>query len=231
MGSSSPPGLAGYASPVPTDGVGKPAHGHGREAILEATMRVVGRCGLTGLTNRAVAHEAGVTHGLIPYYFGSRDELIREAFRYAVGRSVRRFALASGGSVEEFAAGLDAVVATEADEEAFQYEMLLAALRRPEMLADVRATYADYVLAVRDELRRDGIVEPTDALARLVFAALDGLVLQQLLYGDPRSTETAVIRLRHILRGIRDQSGARKHRLERRVVDADASPAGDDPSP
>jgi AcrR family transcriptional regulator len=190
-------------------------------------MKVVGRDGLSKLTNRTMASEAGLAHGLIPYYFPSRDELIREAFRYAVGRSASRLVQASGSSVEEFAAGLGARVAVEPEEEAFQYEMLLAALRRPEVLAEVRATYAGYVTAVQDELRRYGIAEPTDALARLVFAALDGLVLQQLLYGDPRSTETAVIRLRELLRGVRDDS--RRRQREGREVDGDSSPAGDGP--
>ena len=164
-------------------------------------MRVVGRVGLDGLTNRIVAEEAGVTHGLVRHYFGTRDEMVREAFHLAVQRATERDVIESeSGSLEDFAAGLGAVVAAEPEEETFQYEVLLAALRRPELLADVRETYANFFSATARELGVAGFDEPDDSLARLVFAALDGLVIQQLLYNNPRQTETAIIRLRELLK-------------------------------
>lgn len=164
-------------------------------------MRVVARHGLAALTNRSIAQEAGVTHGLVAHYFGTRDELVREAFRYAVQVSTERSVLESEtGSLDDFAAGLGAVVAAEPEEEAFQYEMVLAALRRPEMLPDVQQTYSRFFSVVDRELQLAGFREPNDALARLVFAALDGLVIQQLLYGRPRDTEVAIIRLRELLK-------------------------------
>jgi TetR/AcrR family transcriptional regulator, regulator of biofilm formation and stress response len=186
---------------VPREQRDKPAHGQGRDALLEATMRVVGRLGLDGLTNRIVAEEAGVTHGLVRHYFGTRDEMVREAFHLAVRRATERNVIESdSGSLDDFAAGLGGVVAAEPEEEAFQYEVLLAALRRPELLADVRETYADFFRVTAQELGLAGFDEPDDALARLVFAALDGLVIQQLLYGNARQTETAIIRLRELLK-------------------------------
>jgi AcrR family transcriptional regulator len=48
----------------------RPARGDGRRALLEAVVRVVARHGLDALTYRAVAKEAGVTHGLVSYHFG-----------------------------------------------------------------------------------------------------------------------------------------------------------------
>lgn len=51
-------------------------YGTGREALLNAAVRVVARGGLRKLTYRAVAEEAGVTHGLVVHHFGSRDALI-----------------------------------------------------------------------------------------------------------------------------------------------------------
>jgi AcrR family transcriptional regulator len=197
---------------VATERNNKPAHGQGRDALLEATMRVVGRHGLDGLTNRIVAEEAGVTHGLVRHYFGTRDEMVREAFHLAVRRATERNVIESeSGSLDDFAAGLGAVVAAEPEEEAFQYEVLLAALRRPELLADVRETYADFFRVTARELEIAGFDEADDALARLVFAALDGLVIQQLLYGNPRQTETAVIRLRELLKAALHVQRAARH--------------------
>ncbi len=184
---------------------GKPGKSS-REALLEATVRIVGERGLSGLTTRIVAETAGVTHGLVRHYFGSRDELVREAFRHAVHESTERSVLHAGtGTLEEFGAGLGSVVAADPAQQAFQYEMLLAALRRPDLLPDVKEIYADFFDVVGREMRAAGLDDPDGALARLVFAALDGLVIQQLLYNRPRDTETAVIRLRQLLTALRAQ--------------------------
>ena len=63
-------------------------YGTGREALLDAAVRVVARGGLRRLTYRAVAQEAGVTHGLVVHHFGSRDALIEEALAHAVRQSL-----------------------------------------------------------------------------------------------------------------------------------------------
>jgi AcrR family transcriptional regulator len=57
------------------------AYGDGREALLTAAVRVVARKGIRHLTYRALARQAGVTHGLVTYHFGSRDALIRAALQ------------------------------------------------------------------------------------------------------------------------------------------------------
>jgi TetR/AcrR family transcriptional repressor of bet genes len=47
-----------------------------REAILRAAFRVAARERLTGLTAQVVANEAGVSKGLVFFYFRSRDGLL-----------------------------------------------------------------------------------------------------------------------------------------------------------
>jgi TetR/AcrR family transcriptional repressor of bet genes len=47
-----------------------------RQAILEAAYRIAARERLTGLTAQAVAEEAGVSKGLVFFYFGNRDGLL-----------------------------------------------------------------------------------------------------------------------------------------------------------
>ena len=49
--------------------VGRKAH------ILEATLKVARREGLEATTVRAVAAEAGISHGLVLHHFGSMEEL------------------------------------------------------------------------------------------------------------------------------------------------------------
>lgn len=176
-------------------------HGEGREALLRATVHVVAREGLRGLTYRAVAEEAGVANTLVAHHFGTRDALLQAALEWAAEQSIGISLLEPAtGRLEDFAAGLADLVAEDADMQAFQYELALEGRRRPELRPAVERMYASYVEATRRELMRLGLDEPTDDLARGVFALLDGIVLQQTLFGDAAATSAVVERLRALLR-------------------------------
>ncbi len=72
-----------------------------RESLMEATLSCVARHGLEGATVRRITDEAGVTAGLVRHYFGSKDELIRNAYAYLIGQLTMRAsesAARSGGS-------------------------------------------------------------------------------------------------------------------------------------
>ncbi|MGW2931681.1 TetR/AcrR family transcriptional regulator [Streptomyces sp. NPDC055722] len=183
-------------------------YGAGRAALLEAAVRVVARGGLRKLTYRAVAEEAGVTHGLVVHHFGSRDALIEEALAHAVRSSLRSSALEPGtGKVADFSAGLADMVESGPDLQAFQYELLLEARRRPELLPHLRGLYEEYFDATRRELSQM-LSRPVDrGLYRLVFAALEGLVLHQLVFGEREVTEEALAQLRTLLDGLAEQRG------------------------
>ena len=178
----------------------RPRHGQGRDALLRATVHVVAREGLRGLTYRAVAEEAGVANTLVAHHFGTRDALLQAALEWAAEQSIGISLLEPAtGSLADFAAGLAELVAEDADMQAFQYELALEARRRPELLPAVERMYGEYIQATRRELMRLGLDEPTDDLARSVFALLDGVVLQQTLFGNAVATERAVERLRGLL--------------------------------
>src|SRR5512141_918532 len=53
-------------------------HGALRDALLEAAERVLERDGLSGLTLRAVAREAGVSHAAPTHHFGDLTGLVSE---------------------------------------------------------------------------------------------------------------------------------------------------------
>ncbi|KOG37066.1 TetR/AcrR family transcriptional regulator [Streptomyces resistomycificus] len=186
-------------------------YGEGREALLNAAVRVVARGGLRKLTYRAVAQEAGTTHGLVVHHFGSRDALIEEALAHAIRTSLNTSALEpETGEVADFSVGLSEMVTTDPDIQAFQYELLLESRRRPELLPQIRALYDGYFDATKRELSR---ILPRDAghpLTRLVFAALDGLVLHQLVFGEPEVTDAAVEELRHLIRLLQAPESTRR---------------------
>src|SRR6201996_3212202 len=72
-------GRKGDAAKAKAPGNGSPYH-HGalRDALLEAAERVLERDGLAGLTLRAVAREAGVSHAAPNHHFGDLTGLVSE---------------------------------------------------------------------------------------------------------------------------------------------------------
>jgi AcrR family transcriptional regulator len=90
---SSPPKTAAKAKGA---GAGSPYH-HGalRDALLEAAERVLERDGLAGLTLRAVAREAGVSHAAPTHHFGDLTGLVSELA--AIGFRQFRTAMATAG--------------------------------------------------------------------------------------------------------------------------------------
>lgn len=67
-----------------------------RERIVAAALRAIGESGTAGLRVVAVAHEAGVSQGMIRYYFGDRQGLVDEAL-------ARRFSARFGEFMGVFA--------------------------------------------------------------------------------------------------------------------------------
>jgi len=57
-----------------------------RRSLMEATLVCVAQYGLTGTTVRRITEEAGVTPGMVRHYFGSKNELITNAYAYLVGQ-------------------------------------------------------------------------------------------------------------------------------------------------
>lgn len=63
-----------------------------REQLIAAAARVLVRDGSAGIRVRDVAVEAGVSTGIVHYYFGSKDEILVDALRWAIGKPAERFA-------------------------------------------------------------------------------------------------------------------------------------------
>src|SRR6202022_1752787 len=73
-------------------------HGALRDALLEAAERVLERDGLAGLTLRAVAREAGVSHAAPTHHFGDLTGLVSELA--AIGFRQFNAAMAVAGAIE-----------------------------------------------------------------------------------------------------------------------------------
>lgn len=175
-------------------------HGEGREALMRATVKVVARDGLRGFTYRAVAREAGVANTLIAHHFGSGKNLLQATVEMAAEVSLEGELGAVTTDLESLGRSIGPAVARDPDLQVFQYEMLLAARHDPELRPVLERIYDTYRDGVRRELARMGFDEVGDSLARLVFALIDGLVLQQVLFEDADATDRTLDRLRLLLR-------------------------------
>ncbi len=79
-GNAAPPRARTRTAPRPASGRNDAPYHHGalRDALLEAAERVLERDGLAGLTLRAVAREAGVSHAAPTHHFGDLTGLLSE---------------------------------------------------------------------------------------------------------------------------------------------------------
>jgi AcrR family transcriptional regulator len=179
--------------------VGKVRRGGAREALCAALVRVVARSGLDGVTYRSVAKEAGLSHGAASYHFATRDEMIQEALLWASRHSIQMSRISVDGTLDNLADDLPQLMADYPEEAMFSFELVLASVRRPELASDIRASYYDFIDAVRGSLQKVGFGDNLE-LARVVFATIDGLSIQHLIYRDRRATEEGVKVLQGLLR-------------------------------
>ncbi|MEU5085712.1 TetR family transcriptional regulator [Streptomyces sp. NPDC021356] len=160
-----------------------------RQRIIDAAIRVVGEKGIAGLSHRTVAAEADVPLGSTTYHFATLDDLLVAALRQAnegFAEAVAAHGALSGPHPDlarELAAAMGEWLAGERTGVELEYELYLAALRRP-ALRPVAAEWADGLAAL--------LSRHTDPVtARALVALVDGICLQVLLTGGSYDEEYA----------------------------------------
>ncbi|NUP73360.1 MAG: TetR family transcriptional regulator [Sinomonas sp.] len=170
-------------------------YGTGREALIRAVIDVVAEEGLDGLSYRKVAQRAGVNNTLISHHFGSKEALLEAATVWAVQRTQKLADLTLASALDrDFAETLTRIVGEEPNLQVFQYYMILASRRSPELGRIAGNLYESYIGMVQNVLVRHGQM-PDRATARAVFAALDGLVLQQVTVATREEIAASIVRL------------------------------------
>ena len=119
-----------------TSGAPAPEDASTRDRILDVALRSFAELGFDGSSTRAIAARAGVNQGLIPYYFGTKEALWREA----VSRVFARLEVEVGGVL---------AAATDAPEP----EQMARVLRRYVRFA---AAHPEFVMMMNEEGKRDG---------------------------------------------------------------------------
>lgn len=169
--------------------------GEKAQRIVEAMRTCVGRRGAAGSTFDVVAREAGVSRGLLHYYFGSKERLLVEVVRSDCDVRVQALEdrLAGARTVDDMVAALvqalQAFVADDTGVQAVLYEMLSASRRSDEIrseLAELYRTWRGNLSEALREKQREGVVEldgEPEAVAAMLFAIGDGMGMQ--LISDP----------------------------------------------
>jgi DNA-binding transcriptional regulator YbjK len=183
-----------------------------REQLIEATIALLRRSGADGVTSRAIAAEAEAPLASIHYTFGSLDDLVITAFERLIDEvSVR---IADGIDVAAgygpcIIAVMDRVAGLLDDE---RYGVLLRDLnptsdKRVEALEERYYRLAhDLIDAVASARGREPAV-PRPQLARLIMAAIDGVVLQFAAGGDIEAARDDLAAFGRILAAAAERRG------------------------
>ncbi|MET9291965.1 TetR family transcriptional regulator [Streptomyces sp. NPDC003077] len=169
-----------------------------KQELIEATLRVVARDGVAGVSHRAVSREAGQPATAAAYYFKTIDDLLTAALTVCMDEDterVRRMAAEAGrgDGVRLLAERMARVVTAESGHLLAEYELFLLAARRKELREPT-----DRWMAALSEFARCHVRDP--ARVQVFVGAVDGLLLQALLTDTPPSADAFEAMLRELLK-------------------------------
>ncbi|KID27847.1 TetR/AcrR family transcriptional regulator [Prauserella rugosa] len=168
---------------------GRKARGEKRRTeIIEATLRVIERDGVTGVTHRTVAAEAGVPTTSTTYHFATLDDLLvatliecaRDMATEVYWMIDRARSHGRGRGAEEIAKLLAEALGPKRGRTMAEYELYLLAARKPELRPAARR-WLDVLTSM---VRHDD-----EVAFRVFLAGIDGLLIQGLIDDEPPTAE------------------------------------------
>jgi AcrR family transcriptional regulator len=173
------------------------------QRIVDAMRRSVARRGTAGSTFDHVSREAGVSRGLLHYYFGTKEQLLVEAVRRDCELRLERLErqLSTAQTADDFidlmAQNLQDTVREDPDFVTLVFELFTLSRRND----DIAVEYAGLMRRTREQLagmlaaaQNEGVVrlhaEP-EAVAEILFSLGDGFALRML--SEPERDFTATI--------------------------------------
>ncbi len=174
----------------------RPIEGEKAQRIVDAMRSSVARRGAAGSTFDHVAREAGVSRGLLHYYFGTKERMLAEvvrrdaSLRLPLLRERLERAQSADEIVDQLVASLQNTVRDDPEFVTVMLELFALARRHPEVATEVEALLGrmrSEVGAVLADKERAGIVElaaPPEVLADLLFAVGDGAAMRMLAEPD-----------------------------------------------
>jgi AcrR family transcriptional regulator len=175
-----------------SDGRARPLSGEKARRIIDAMRRSVAQRGTAASTFDYVSREAGVSRGLLHYYFGTKEQLLAEAVRRDCQLRLERLEqqLSTANTADDFidlmAQNLHETVRNDPDFVTLVFELFTLSRRN----ADIAVEYAGLIRSTREHVagmlaaaQREGVLrlhaEP-EAVAEILFSLGDGLALRML---------------------------------------------------
>ncbi len=198
-----PAGAVALAGPPAREAVpGRSLTGEKAQRIVDAMRRSVARRGSAGSTFDHVSREAGVSRGLLHYYFGTKEQLLVEAVRRDCELRLERLEgqLSTAQTADDFidlmAQSLNETVHEDPDFVTLVFELFTLSRRNE----DIALEYAGLMRRTREQVagmlalaEQEGVLrlhaEP-EAVAEILFSLGDGFALRMLSEPDRDFAET-----------------------------------------
>src|SRR5580704_17830843 len=170
----------------------KSLSGEKAQRIIEAMRRSVAQRGTAGSTFERVSREAGVSRGLLHYYFGTKEQLLVEAVRHDCQLRLERLErqLAGAQTADDFIAlmarQLQDMLREDPDFVTLLFELFTLSRRN----ADIAVEYANLMRGMREQVagmltvaQEDGVLRlhaDPEAVAEILFSLGDGFAMRML---------------------------------------------------
>jgi len=171
---------------------GRQLSGEKAQRIVDAMRTCVGSRGATGATFDHVAREAGVSRGLLHYYFGTKERLLAEVVRRDCDLRMERMTATTAGAADADAllGALSTSLLELIDESPEFFVILLelhtlaqhnreVAVELAELHRRVREHLAGLLAAARDA-GAIGLGGEPELVAEVLFSIADGLAMRML---------------------------------------------------
>jgi AcrR family transcriptional regulator len=182
---------------------GRSLSGEKAQRIVEAMRRSVARRGTAGSTFDHVSREAGVSRGLLHYYFGTKEQLLVEAARRdcELRLELLEHQLAGAQTADDFidlmAQNLQETVREDPEFVTLVFELFMLSRRNEDIAAEYRGLMRRMrgrVAAMLALAQGEGILRlhaDPEAVADVLFSLGDGLALRML--ADPERDFSATV--------------------------------------
>jgi AcrR family transcriptional regulator len=187
----------------PESSARSPLSGEKAQRIVDAMRASVALRGVAGSTFDHVARDAGVSRGLLHYYFGSKERLLAEVVKRDTELRMASLdgQLAAASSAADFIAmlreTLEAMIRDDTEFLTLSYEVFTLSRRN----ADIAAEFTELVRRTREQVaavlaakQAEGVLElraEPEAIAEVIFGLGDGLALR--ILGDPDRDHSATV--------------------------------------
>ena len=184
------------SSAVETEANGRQLSGDKVQRIVDAMRTCIATRGIAGATFEHVSREAGVSRGLLHYYFGTKERLLIEVLRgdAEVRIGALDAPLAAARTADEvldvLVAGAEEILRSDPGFYVLIYELFAAGRQNPEIQAELAQVYDGSRRHVAEVLRRkqeEGVLSlrfDAETTVTFMFGAAEGAALQRLTDPD-----------------------------------------------